>query len=364
MANRTKGRNKDHDIFIRGILSLDELVLLLLHRYIPAKLQPYIDFPSLKKLSDVHITNKLLAKYSDSIHECALRKEHLPEHIRNNPDLPTLRFCFLWEAKSHKPYSYIEAQIEPYRYAIVDLDKKNKNHPSIVIPILLYHGATTWDKKMLHDQFIDILPPEILEYIPNPKYIVIDVQAIKEEEIERMVDLGVLRAAFVTLKNAHKKNFFKQDMGKALKFVEDLPVEYVFQEFFKMLLEYMQRRSGLETEEFDEIVEQNLNSDMAATIKTIFEVAEERAELRGELRGTQKGTLQKARLTVLRGKFRGATTDFLADVSELSYDEVENLLKGYNQVYDMWQTKDFENKVIDYLSIDEVNYLLELFDKI
>lgn len=111
MANRTKGRNKDHDLFIRGLLSLDELVLLLLYRFIDPDLQPYIDFTSLKLLSDVHINNKLLAKYSDSIHECSLLREQLPEHIRNNPDLPSLRFCFLWEHKSYKPKTYIEAQV-------------------------------------------------------------------------------------------------------------------------------------------------------------------------------------------------------------------------------------------------------------
>ena len=145
---------------------MNELVLLLLYRFLPKDIQVYVDFRSLKLLSDTHINNKLLAKYSDSIHQCELLKDKLPEPIRNIPDLPFLRFCFLWEHKSYKPDSYIEAQVEPYRYAIVDLDKKNKKHPSIVIPILSYHGATPWDKKMLFDQFKDILQPELLAYIP------------------------------------------------------------------------------------------------------------------------------------------------------------------------------------------------------
>jgi hypothetical protein len=65
-------------------------------------------------------------------------------------------------------------------------------------------------------------------------------------------------------------------MDKVLKFVEDLSTVYLFQEFFKMLLEYMQRRSKLEPEVFDEIVEQKLNPDMATKFKTSFEVAEEK----------------------------------------------------------------------------------------
>jgi hypothetical protein len=104
-----------------------------------------------------------------------------------------------------------------------------------------------------------------------------------------MVDLSVLRAAFIALKHGHERDFFKRDMEKVFKFVENLPSVYLFQEFFKMLLEYMQRRSELDPEVFDEIVEQKLDPDMATKFKTSFEVAEERGEKRGIAIGEQKG---------------------------------------------------------------------------
>ena len=58
---------------------------------------------------------------------------------------------------------------------------------------------------------------------------------------------------------------------------------YVFQEFFTMLLEYMQRRAQIETPEFEDIVEQNIDDEMATrkVIKTMFEVREEKGELKG-----------------------------------------------------------------------------------
>jgi Putative transposase, YhgA-like len=289
MSKTGKERNRDHDLFIKGILSLNELVLLLLYRYLPQGLQRYVDFSTLQLLSDAHIDNKLLAQFSDSIHECALLKDQLPEHIRHMPDLPILRFCFLWEHKSSKPYEPIEAQNERYRYAIISSDLKNKKHPSIVIPILLYHGATKWDKKMLFELFEPYLPPELLEFIPHPKYIVIDIQNTGEDEIEKMVDLSVLRGAFIALKHGHDRNFFKRDMEKVLKFVEDLPTVYLFQEFFKMLLEYMQRRSKLDNDEFNKIVDQKLEPDMASNFKTIFEVAEEKGMEKGMEKGIEKG---------------------------------------------------------------------------
>jgi hypothetical protein len=50
-----------------------------------------------------------------------------------------------------------------------------------------------------------------------------------------------------------------------------------------MLMEYMQRRAQLEKEEFEDIVEQNLDIDMATkkVFKTVFEIAKEEGELEG-----------------------------------------------------------------------------------
>ena len=68
----------------------------------------------------------------------------------------------------------------------------------------------------------------------------------------------------------------------------------------------MQRRSDLEDAEFNKIVEQKLEPDMATNFKTIFENAEERAEKRGEQKGIaigeamSKEILNKAIAVLLR----------------------------------------------------------------
>ncbi|MDZ7876305.1 MAG: Rpn family recombination-promoting nuclease/putative transposase [Saprospiraceae bacterium] len=283
-------RNKDHDTFVRGILGINSLVLKILLHFIPKKIQPYMDFSTLKIFNDTQVNNKLKLVQADSIHECAMNVSELPEDIRQQDKLPIFRFCFLWEHKSSKPDEPIEFQVESYRQGIIRSDLRNQQIPSIVIPLLLYHGAEKWDKKLLYELVKAFLPPDLLEYVPHPKYIEIDLQAMSEQEIEDLIDLKELRAAFIALKHAHEEDFFKHDMKKVFKFVQEIPTEYLFQEFFKMLLEYMQRRSKMEKEEFDNIVEQNLEEDMATKriFKTTFEVAEERAEARGEAKMLRK----------------------------------------------------------------------------
>ena len=328
MANRNKIRNRDHDIFIKGILSLNELVLLLLHRYIPIDLQCFIDFSTLKPFPDAHIDNKLVALYSDSIHECTLLKSRLPKHIQDLPDLPHFRFCFLWEHKSSKPTEPIEGQVERYRYAIIASDLKNKRQPSIIIPIILYHGKTKWVKKMVFEDYEPYLPFEILKYLPNPSYIFIDIESMSKNEIEEMIDLKALRAAFIALKFAHNEKFFQDNLEEILKFVETSSSEIVFQSFFKMLLEYIQRRSKMEADEFNKIVQQKLEPDMGANIKTIFEVAEEKAELRG----IEKGIEKAARIAIINMlKLKSFSNRQISDILEIDIDFVQKVQAEFVQ---------------------------------
>ena len=175
-------RTKDHDIFVRGILSINGLVLKLLQHYIPKDIQPYLDFSTLKDITDTQVSGKLKFTQADSIHECALNMSNLPDAFKLLDGLPLFRFCFLWEHKSGKPENPIEFQIEPYRYGIIYGDLKKEQTPSIVIPILLYHGVEKWDKKLLYERVEAYLPPELLAYIPYPKYIVIDLQAMSEAD--------------------------------------------------------------------------------------------------------------------------------------------------------------------------------------
>ena len=84
------------------------------------------------------------------------------------------------------------------------------------------------------------------------------------------------------------------------------------------------------------------------------------------MKGKIEGEMKQKRKTVLRGKWKTAPADFLADQSELSLEEVNNLFKGYDAVYAAWQTNRHmptENVQTEHLTVDEITYLLDLFNK-
>ena len=85
---------------------------------------------------------------------------------------------------------------------------------------------------------------------------------------------------------------------------------------------------------------------------------------KGKQEGRHEGEHSKARLVVLRGKWRGASVDFLADQSELPYQEVADMLNDYNEVYQFWSNKKGNKKAlleVAHLSEQEVRYLMNLF---
>jgi hypothetical protein len=285
LKNPSPRRNKDHDDFVRGLFSYTEFVLKILQYSVPENLKPFIDFSTLHKTSETHVDEVLQITYSDTVYEAAVNKEAIPKAIRGNKQLPNFRFCFLGEFKSSIPNRPVDFQMDDYVKSIQMVDINNKNPPSIVIPILIYHGPKKWKYKRLYDYFGQYLPQIILDYIPNPKYIIIDLQAMSDEDIAAALDLGELRAAFVALKHGYDKDFFQHNLKEITKFAEDLSPSVLFQTFSRMLMTYSQRRSKLNTEKFDIIVEQLKPNKMATAFKSIFDYREEKAEKKGMEKG-------------------------------------------------------------------------------
>ena len=308
MAKRrtsTSKHHKDHDLFVRGILSLNELVVKLLCYALDKDILPYINFATLKPLPDAHIDKRLGITYSDSVHECAFNVEALPEHLRNLPNALRFRFVFIWEAKSQKETLPIDFQIGGYDDNIRRRDFKRKNNDdplSIVVPILLYHGVEKWEKKRLYDYFKPYLPDVLLAYIPQEKYTIIDIQAMSDLEIEEAIDLGELRAAFIALKHGHDKEYFKQNIKKVFNFVKSIPTKELLEMYVQMLMEYMQRRSELESDKFKELVEQSKDEKMGTTVKTIFEEAREQGMEQGLAQGKNIGIEQGKNIGLEQGK--------------------------------------------------------------
>jgi hypothetical protein len=95
-------------------------------------------------------------------------------------------------------------------------------------------------------------------------------------------------------------------------------------------------------------------------------IGEARGKKIGEARGKEIGEKQKARLTVLRGYFRGQEADLLADICGLPLQEVLDLKIAYEAVKKALQDNKINTMALSNstrLSEYEVKYVIECLER-
>ena len=206
----------------------------------------------------------------------------------------------------------------------------------------------------MHDCFKGI-PKELLAYIPNLKYHLTSVHDLSDANILALDDKGLLRSLFLAYTYTERKDVVKDLLIEVFKFFHHFPDGF---KFFQIFLDFVANEAYLSPDEREEVINYYLSPQQKKGVMNTYQA------LRQE--GRQEGNRERARLVVLRGRFMGASVDFLAKQSELPYIEVQNMHKSYDEVYQFWATKRADPKAIievAHLSEDEVRYLIGLFNE-
>jgi hypothetical protein len=297
--------DNDHDVFLRGLMAIKQLVIIQIKYILSKTLLPYVDWSSLKPVPETFVDTKLRYIASDCIYECDLLRSALPDDLRSKPDLPQMRFCFLMEGKSSAAKEPIDFQVEDYRKSIWVKDLKSKRFLGIVLPILIYNGEYAWNRKKVYDYFKSYLPPELLAMIPNLPLLLIDLHKLTDAEIAANVELGALRSAYLALKHGHDPEYFKRETKTLFKFAVDsdeLMPKDLLSDFLKMLSEYIQRRSQMTETEIINIVLDSNNENMVAKVRTMFDVFEEKGIAIGEAKSEAKIKQAEAKIQEVEAK--------------------------------------------------------------
>jgi hypothetical protein len=125
-----------------------------------------------------------------------------------------------------------------------------------------------------------------------------------------------------------------------------------------MMFDFIGKEDYLSADEIHNLFAQYLSTPQKENVMTSYQAWKKEGRQEGELKGK--------RLVILRGRLKGATAEFLSDLSELPVLEVEKLLKGYDLVFEFWKNKKKDKKTlfkVSKLSEEEVDYLIDLFQK-
>ncbi|MCF2489187.1 Rpn family recombination-promoting nuclease/putative transposase [Dyadobacter sp. CY347] len=192
-----------HDTFIRAIMGNQQVALDYFRTCLPQNIQDTLDFSTLRQLPDTYVSKDLQKSISDIIYTC--RKADATEEVK---------IALLVEHKSYID-KYTPIQMGSYLFSGFLKQIGNGEAPSLIIPILLYHGKARWEYKTLADLFNNP-EPALKGFVPDYQYIFHNLGEIPDEEIQALHN-KFLAASLLAMKYSVLKDRLKSLIPAILK---------------------------------------------------------------------------------------------------------------------------------------------------
>jgi hypothetical protein len=358
-------KSNKHDEFFRGACSKRFIVEPLLKHFIDANLSEKFDYDALELCHDTYITPELANYYSDRLWSVGFKGSE-----------ETLQLLLLFEHKSFVPKrihiqllrymiedwtKQIENQLETLK-ALKSKSRKNQEKIKLVLilPIVLYHGKQAWQNPKFEDLF-GRLPKVLKRFLPDFDFIIIDLSKYSDQEILD-THAGLLVNMLLLLRHSFDADYLVKNVELLMTGIEDYDADSDYWNFVQMLFVYFLKLLKSNPMEKAAVMQRVQTTRTKKDFYSMYDSIIDEGVEKGIEKGIEKGALSKARLVVLRGKWRGASAAYLADLSELPLSEVENMLNAYDIVHNCWKNKKKMGAIAP-LSEQEVHYLLDLFEK-
>ncbi|WP_323720616.1 Rpn family recombination-promoting nuclease/putative transposase [Acetomicrobium sp.] len=197
-----------HDRLFKRVMSDEANVRQFIKEFLPKELSSQIDLKDMKLIPTEKVKgyNKY---YMDIAVECK---------IANSKG----QLYFVFEHKSY-PDPGILLQILSYMAVLWD-EQRKKNIPlTPVIPVVIYHGDSSWNVTTHFQGQFDSLNESVKPYIPEFNYVLIDLTRFSIKEIEERAETTPFLAGSLQLMKLVAMQDIKGIMGVAV--IAELPKE-------------------------------------------------------------------------------------------------------------------------------------------
>ncbi|MCS7035098.1 MAG: Rpn family recombination-promoting nuclease/putative transposase [Saprospiraceae bacterium] len=208
MAKKTsRSRQKKiaqlYDRLFKLFMTVAEVAQGIVQTCAPRSVRQLLDLSFFVPVSSAHISGRFGVSFSDVIYQTRLKNGN------------SARVLFLFEHKSAPPNYPVHLQLLDYIKQLWEDDLRHKRPPSLIISIVLYHGERPWIHKALVEEMFGSMPRSVWPYIPNFRYIAINLNEMTVEDILEKIRPGYLQSLFILLKFARNLT----QLGQHLPFV-------------------------------------------------------------------------------------------------------------------------------------------------
>ncbi|RRD93826.1 Rpn family recombination-promoting nuclease/putative transposase [Clostridiales bacterium COT073_COT-073] len=313
-AKKGQELSQPHDLFFKANMGQKEVLTDFLENYLPAELQPILQYRSLIPVEPKTISPKLKLGEADLLFRFQLQ------------DL-NYYLLLLMEHKSYED-RYTPIQILRYISEIWHHDLAQNHSLSPILPLVFHQGKKRWQYLQLKDHLPKELPAALLPYLPLYQALYYDF-SWENAGVLKSGDLGtelyIYLKTIISVYEPEEKAFKEQTL-KIFQIMNQLEIDTLVEIATKTITYLGTTRKGCSEEKIIELIKQ---SGGEKTMESIFDRVEQRGVTIGKQEGITIGELRGERREKLAIAFKmkkdGFPIEKIMEYTGLSQEEIMDL---------------------------------------
>ena len=161
-----------HDKFFKENFTRQDIATAFIEEVFPPALVTKLSLETLALTNVSYVVPNLEEYFADIVYTCA---------YRHAEDQQTVEIAILLEHKSYKE-TYPHFQLLRYMLNAWEQARKQDQRPTLLIPVIVYHGKTRWEYEGLSTYFGGV-DADLSRYLPEFEYLLCDISRYSDEQI-------------------------------------------------------------------------------------------------------------------------------------------------------------------------------------
>ena len=299
-----------HDRFFKRLFSNKNGVREFVSKTINPNIVEKLDLNTLKIYNTEYLDNRLNSSFSDLVYNCKYGK-----------DL-NVKISLLFEHKSQVE-KFPHFQLLGYMLRIWELQIKQNEELTPIIPIIFYHGKKKWNNKEFHKYFGEF-DNEIRSFIPKFDYELIDTSTFSDKELRDHFNNIELQVGLLVMKNIFNEQKMLEQIGCLSDQINELLQTKEGKDFFDSISVYMLNSTEITSDKYRELME-TISTQAEQQFVSTAQRLEYRGIEKGIEQGIEKGIEKGMRKTAMKMIIKGYSNILIAELTDLDKTEIESL---------------------------------------
>ena len=249
------------------------------------------------------------------------------------------------------PLKLLEYMVKIWKLHI----NQNKLPLPIIVPLVLYHGKDKWNIGNKFSGLIDNYPEQVIKYLPDFSYSLLDLSKWTDAEIKGGV---MLQAMLLLFKHILDKKFLDKLPDIGMLFIDIMETERGLKAM-EALFRYISGNVENSIEEINKVLFKRLPKGKENIIMTLADQLINQGIEQGIHQGMQQGIHQGMQQGIHQGMQQG-----IIDILEMRFNSVSDILmQRLSSIKDPEQLRNINKKAVIVNSISELNPYLNIIKK-